>query len=267
MIDLKIFTEGPDDVAALTELLIRHGKRRVRTDPPSNDQRSTATTRERMHQLAIYSEEPTGVKTGTIKIVAVVQENVLPARMATEIANLPIHDPGGPERRFALVYDPDAWTVEDFEAAVSEALAAKATDWAIQQSGSSWTLQREGESVLLRAIPWCIDGDVLDSLPDVQNLERVLCTVLGETYPSGVTTVAECIERFREQRKQLGIDRDLSWKAAIHLWCALVDDAATDSTAPKRFLGQVEAFTRAAEAVCRRNGVVPALHELLGFSR
>ena len=113
MIELTILTEGPDDVAALTEMFIRTG--RVGTTRPINSAAaSTATTRDRMHNLAVYAADKT-TKSGTIKIVAVVNESTLPTKIATEIASLSINDPGAPERRFALVYDPDDKTTPVLE--------------------------------------------------------------------------------------------------------------------------------------------------------
>ncbi len=261
MIELTILTEGPDDVAALTELFIRTG--RVGTARPINSAAaSTATTRDRMHHLTAYTADKK-TKSGTIKIVAVVNESTLPTKIATEIASLSINDPGAPERRFALVYDPDVKTPSQFEDAVHAALTVGAPAWTLAKNGPRWTLTRFGETISLTAIPWCCDGPVLDSLPNVQNLERVLCAILAETYPAGVAYIEAWLEEIRDFRKELEITAVPTWKAAIHLWCALVDDDKTEAAVAKRFLGQLQSCAEAARRVNEENGVLPALRDLL----
>ena len=96
----------------------------------------------------------------------------------------------------------------------------------------TWTARREeGEELSLCAIPWRAPGPVVDGLPDNQNIERLLCAVAARAYPTEASIVERWLTKIQSVRNKAP-----KWKAALHLWCALVDEGASETNAAARFL-------------------------------
>jgi hypothetical protein len=87
--------------------------------------------------------------------------------------------------------------------------------------------------LFITAIPWRSGDPVVDDLPDTQSLDRLLCAIAGRAHPGHTAMVERWL---REARAELGVQP--KWKAALHLWCALVEPAASPVNAATRFLGQ-----------------------------
>lgn len=148
--------------------------------------------------------------------------------------------------RVTFFFDPDDDEKDEFVNRVHsrlEGLSTASPPWIASRNEPDlgrWTLARAGEpSVELRGIPWGAAGPVLDGLDDVQNLERLLCAVMGKAYPDQVARIAGWLDEIREFRASLHPGQRLKWKAAVLLWAALTDEqSTTDGGIPSRFLGQ-----------------------------
>lgn len=231
MINARIFTEGPDDVAALSEILFRwHNAAVDRSVSPS-------TAREREHRLRLLTADKSAVR-GTVAITALGKRDGLDDALMTFLRTRPID--ATLRDRAAVVYDPDERATSDVEDALDTRLRSLETEWMIERNGPAWTLTRKElpQTIHVRTIAWTHPGAVLGGLPDRQNLERVLCAISARAWPAGDAVVAQWLQAIREFRANNGVARAPTWKAAVHLWCALVDDAATEAAAVKRFLGQ-----------------------------
>ena len=97
-------------------------------------------------------------------------------------------------------------------------------------------------------------GGVVDGLPDFRNLERVLCEVLARAYEAE----AEIVERWLTEIQS----RKPGWKAAVHLWCALVEEKASEGNIAARVLHQNSACKPHALAVLREAGLLADLEPL-----
>jgi hypothetical protein len=114
--------------------------------------------------------------------------------------------------------------------------------------------------VVVRAVPWRAPGGTVDGLPDSQNLERLLCHVAAMAYPDK----AKAVERWLGEMSSTGDSP--SWKAAMHLWCALVEPKATESNATARFLRQNEVCRPHVTGVVRQVSLFKDLSEAFGIS-
>jgi hypothetical protein len=183
----------------------------------------------------------------------------LPALVADQLGALPPAE--GTENDTDLVgviFDPDDRPSAEFYDAISEAVAMDAKDWSFLSSGpGTWTATRASASVSVRAIAWRASGSVVDGLPDDQNLERLLCAVAAAAYPDHVSLVAGWLEEIAKSR-----GRPPHWKAALHLWCAVIEPKATEHTAPARFLGQNDDCRPFVEPVLRDASLLQDLRSL-----
>lgn len=224
-----VLVEGPDDVAALIEI----GRRKFRAGQGGAP---TAPRLERTSQLRL----------GDVTIAlrsAPSGKDSLPEAVTKAFEQLPPQVAGDEARhdRLAFVFDPDGDAPDAFVDRVHTALsglASVASPWEVtREAPERWLLRRAGEeAVALRGIAWRADGPTLGGLDDFQNLERLLCRVLGSAYPDLEPKVATWLGEIRAVR---GPTKALKWKAAVLLWAALVDEAATsDAGIASRFLGQ-----------------------------
>lgn len=222
-----VLCEGPDDVAALRELALYVFKaiaeKQSIAGTPGGEPR---TQKLRAGQIAIEIKASRAGKSGLIKMIG------------ESLAALGPQD-GPPEeakvRRIAAVFDPDEEPVTAFHKGVASSVAREAPDWRLVQVGSGTWLARRmpGERVQVRAIPWRAPGPVVDGLADHQNLERLLCAVAKAAYPAE----AAIVERWLTEITTVS-GKTPKWKAALHLWCALVDQSASELNAATRFLHQ-----------------------------
>ena len=98
----------------------------------------------------------------------------------------------------------------------------------------------------------------LDELPDLSNLERLLCGIAQLAYPKE----AKVVERWLVEMN--ASTRSHAWKAALHLWCALVDPKTDERGAPARFLHQNEDCKAHVRPFLERVGLLRELTPLLG---
>jgi len=226
-----VLVEGPDDVAALLEI----GKRMFGATAggvpgvPSRMERDATLT---VGAATIAVRSAKNAKDGLPEAVMRAVDQ-LPPLVAGDEAR---HD------RVAFVFDPDGDPPNAFVDRVHGALGALssvASPWSIARdaSGDRWNLSRAGEEPLaLRGVAWRADGLTLGGLDDLQNLERLLCRVLGAAYPALEPMVARWLGEVRAARPPA---KAIKWKAAVLLWAALVDEGATsDAGIASRFLGQ-----------------------------
>jgi len=219
--------EGPEDLAALRELFILLYEA---TTVKSTGVPLLAAGEARRQQLRVQHRQidliasQTG-KSGLGDMAAQLLETAPRGDWAT--------DPEAIEW-ICIVYDPDE---PDENAYCTELLAAierRAQSWRIGLvSIGEWTAERgPGELVRVRAVPWRAPGAVADRSADKQSLDRLLCSVAARAFPED----ARIVERWLMELNELG--KHPGWKAALHLWCALVEQKASESNAAARFLRQ-----------------------------
>jgi hypothetical protein len=147
-------------------------------------------------------------------------------------------------------------------ARLADEVATNAKAWKLDGNPGDWVARRNGnQAVLLRAVHWRSPGDVVDGLPDRQNLERLLCHVTAVAHPNE----AKMVERWLSEISEAG--KKPSWKAALHLWCALVEPKTDESNAPARFLHQNQTCRPHARAAIEQVSLFKDLSLALGFSQ
>ena len=163
--------------------------------------------------------------------------------------------------RLGIVFDPDADAREVFENDLLNHVSTVAEGWIIRpaQKHHRWTARRvaDGYRLIIHAVAWRAASVTLAALPDWSNLERLLCGVAARAYPDE----AKLVERW------LG-EMDLAthahpWKAALHLWCALVEAKSDEHSAPARFLHQNKECMPHAEALLGELSLLSELRPLL----
>lgn len=255
----EILCEGPEDLAALREV----AGRCFGATPLPADRQAGGAGADRRVDLCVA-----GVH--VLRLTAVRNaKSALPHAAATQLATLPpIEGDRTSSRLTALgvLFDPDGDAERVFHAEMNGAFAKEAKDWSFQtlevgaRGGAAWIARRAaGERVLVRALAWRADGEVLDGLRDEQNMERVMCRILADAYPADVELVAGWLAEITRRRRAVP-----RWKAAVHLWSALVDEKATEHTAPARFFGQHDACRPCVQPVLDRVGL---LREIARFAR
>jgi len=233
-----VLVEGPDDVSALIEL----GQRMFKTAPHKS---AGPATRGLQRDARLILARTTEIELRS----APNAKDGIPIALVKAFQSFPVQIAGDESHseRVAFFYDPDKDPPGAFNNKVDQALQALsigATPWTVtrEAKGDRWTLVRAGEAAIsLRGIAWHGDGPVLDGLDNLQNLERLLCRVMGATYPEQETLVARWLDEIRTARLALDAKatKPPKWKAAVLLWAALVDESATsDAGIASRFLGQ-----------------------------
>lgn len=247
-----VLVEGPDDVAAMQEIGKRLYNARAGSvaGGPGRAERASTLTR---GATTIELRAALNAKDGIPTALCAWLESLAPQVEGDEAR----HD------RVAFVFDPDGDAPGVFVHKMDHALRGLPR-WSVvrEPEGVTWTLTREGESpIALRGVAWSASGPTLDGLADHQNLERLLCRVLGEAYPDWVPTVADWLATIGSRRA----GKALKWKAAVLLWAACVDEGATgDAGIASRFLGQHkfpggEGFVRYVLPEIEKAGMRPSL--------
>lgn len=249
-----VLCEGPDDVAALRELSISlFGAtvlRRPTTAGPAGESRQLYLT---VGQNEIVVTACRNGKSG------------LPGLLVAQLSQMPIKD--RPEDPYFLqcitvLFDPDDEPSEMMYARLAEEVSAKATAWRLEGRPGDWSAHRNtDETVSVRAIPWRSPGDVVDGLPDKQNLERLLCHVAATAYPNEARIVERWLGEIPRGKQEP------SWKAALHLWCALIEPKASESTAPARFLHQNQTCQPHVRGAIEHVSLLRDLSAALGLPR
>jgi hypothetical protein len=248
-----VLCEGPTDIAALREIGLSLFGAQVQRASPS----AGAAGERRKLVLLIQGSE--------VEITAVERaKSGLAEALATKLHGLPVEnssdDPNALER-ITVLFDPDDETPDKMYALLAAEVAAIAKAWRLDGSPGDWVARRNGnQAVILRALHWRSPGDVVDGLPDSQNLERLLCHVTAAAYPTEAKTVERWLGEISEARKKP------SWKAALHLWCALVEPKAGESNAAARFLHQNQTCRPHARAAIEQVSLFKDLSKAFGFS-
>jgi hypothetical protein len=134
------------------------------------------------------------------------------------------------EDRLAIVFDPDVRSVAELEEAVDSTLRLGGFTWVPDTMDRLITVG--ARTMLLRIIPWRSPDPVVGGLDDKQNLDRLLCAVAARAFPADAPIVTRWLGEARDAGKQPG------WKAAVHLWCALVAEKQSETNAAAHFLHQ-----------------------------
>jgi len=145
-------------------------------------------------------------------------------------------------------------------ASLADAVSASAQAWKLDGSPGDWVAHRSQPGCDPARGPLALSRDVVDGLPDRQNLERLLCHVTAVAHPNE----AKMVERWLSEISEAG--RKPGWKAALHLWCALVEPKTDESNAPAGFSTRTDlpaACTRRIEQV----SLFKDLSLALGFSQ
>ncbi|MFO0759367.1 MAG: hypothetical protein U0359_22935 [Byssovorax sp.] len=260
----RILCEGPDDLNALRAIAQHVYK--AKTTPAPGKQGAGADRAAYLQigddvsiDIVVPSKGRGGPGDG---------KSALPRMIAELLRDLPPQIGAGDESTVglaAVVFDPDGQPIPTFYGEVERAIRAHASGWAFApQSPGTWSALREsGERVEVRAVHWRALGGVVDNLPDVQNLERLLSSILGAAYPTGAPDIERWLTEIGEVRRAAG-RKAPTWKAAIHLWLALVYEKADDINAASRVLHQQDECKPHIEAVLQQTGLLADLLPLLG---
>lgn len=249
-----VLCEGPADIAALREIGISFFGAKPLPIPRS----AGAAGENRKLLLLIEGSE--------VEITAVQRaKSGLPAALAIKLHGLPVEnssdDPNALER-ITVLFDPDDESPEETCVRLAAEVSANAKAWKLDGSPRDWVARRNAnQTVIVRAVPWRSPGDVVDGLPGWQSLERLLCHVTAVAYPTEAKTVERWLGEISEAGKQP------SWKAALHLWCALVEPKADESNAAARFLHQNETCRPHARTAIEQVSLFKDLSLALGFSQ
>jgi hypothetical protein len=245
-----ILCEGPDDLTALRAIAMHAFGAQI---DKQNARRGAGAGGEARKEALLTA-------TARVEVIAGRSgKSALPKEIAADLAQLPPQiEPQGEATvdKIAVVFDPDGDPEAAFHREIEKNVAAQAQGWTLApKSPGAWTATREpGEVVEVVAIPWRAPGGVVDGLPDFRNLERVLCEVLARAYQ----TEAEIVERWLTEIQS----RKPGWKAAVHLWCALVEEKASEGNIAARVLHQNSACKPHALAVLREAGLLADLEPL-----
>lgn len=245
-----ILCEGPDDLTALRAIAMHAFGAQIDRQPAQRAAGAGGEARKETLRTANTRVEVIAGRSG---------KSALPKEIAADLAQLPPQiEPQGEATVdiIAVVFDPDGDPEASFHREIEKNIAAHANHWTlVPQSPGAWTATREaGEIVELVAIPWRAPGGVVDGLPDLRNLERVLCEVLARTF----LPEAAIVERWLTEIQS----RKPGWKAAVHLWCALVEEKASETNIAARVLHQNAACKPHALAVLRDAGLLTDLEPL-----
>lgn len=234
-----IFCEGPDDLAALREVATRLlGATSLRGVPTGGAS---------LDRIARFELEGS-----TIEVKAGGGKSQLAQRGALYLETLP---PAPGVAQISLLFDPDDDPVASFFASVPPMVRDHAPSWTLTDEPSKagcWRASRDGDDpVVLAAVAWWGDVGVLDGLSDTQSLERLILSVAQRAVSAEelafIVDVLEGIHALPNRRA--------TWKAAVHVLCALTDTKTPVHAAAQRFLGQNKSF---------RPHVADALGEIRG---
>jgi hypothetical protein len=248
-----VLCEGPSDITALREIGISLFGAKVLGNRPM----AGAAGEPRKLFLAVQGN---GVEITAVECA----KSGLPEALATKLLGLPVEDrasdPNALER-ITVLFDPDDESPDKMYARLADQVSAEAKAWKLEGKPGDWVVRRNSsESITLRAVPWRSPGDVVDGLPDCQNLERLICHIAASAYPEQ----AKIVERWLGEIPFAG--NKPSWKAALHLWCALVEPKADESNAAAKFLHQNATCQPHVSAALEQVSLFKDLSLALGFS-
>jgi len=196
-----VLCEGPADIVALREIGLSLFGAEVQRNPPS------AGPAGETRKLFLT------IQGGDVEITAVERaKSGLAGALATKLHGLPVDnrsdDPNALER-ITVLFDPDDEPTEKLCARLADQVAANAKAWKLDGTSGDWIARRgASHDVIVRAVHWRSPGDVVGGLPNLQNLERLLCHVAALAYP----TEAGMVERWLGEISKAG--KKPSWKTA-----------------------------------------------------
>jgi hypothetical protein len=246
-----VLCEGPDDLAALRQIATQEFQAvSIKTARGSG----AGLAREAVLQT------PGGIR---VRILGKEGKSSLPELAAAELNGLPAQGAEPAELRLsqiAIVYDPDGQTETAFKDEVAKALKDGASAWTIEATAGGFLAKRNADEVIdIRLSAWKGPGPVFDGLADLQSLERLICAVAAQAYPEEAKTVVKWLDEIATQK-----GKPPKWKGAVHLWCAIIEPAAGEETAPVRFLGQNKACRPFVRPSLQAVALVECLKPILG---
>lgn len=183
-----------------------------------------------------------------------------------ELGGLPAQVPDDPTncQLLVAVLDPDEHSSAARRRQVADAIKQFGRGWSLDESTAPWTATRvQGqltETVRILVLCWELREEILDGLPDEQNLERVLDGVARRTHPEAARDIAAWLEttsRLRDGAKP-------TWKACMHAWASVLTPKHEPErpAIARRFFGQDKALRLAAEQVIDATGLRTTLAPL-----
>jgi hypothetical protein len=247
-----VLCEGPEDITAIREIAILLFEAKT-----TSTQTPGAAGQPRKLSLNIQGcdVEITAGRRG---------KSGLPEELATKLLGLSVDNLGSAPnalQQITVLFDPDEEPRHRMYARLEEQIAAEAKSWKLEGQPGDWIARRNAsETVVVRAVHWRSPGSVVDGLPDYQNLERLICYVAAKAYPQE----AKMVERWLGEIS--AADKEPCWKAALHLWCALVEHKADERNAAARFLHQNDTCRPHVREAIQEVSLFRDLSQALGFS-
>jgi hypothetical protein len=205
----RIFCEGPDDQAALRELIKRGFQREIKS--PKLSQRGTLFVRDGTDEVELT--------------VAGDRERVLSLARDTILEN---GSPSNPVTLFGVSFDPDGHRETEWREWIERAYQA----WKPVRQGEGWLLTGPFGPVELIPLPWHTALRPHVSLEDSQNIERVAGLILSTVHPR----LAGLIDKWLEEARAAG--RTPDWKMSARFWNGLAHPATSGAGFFDKIFGQ-----------------------------
>lgn len=229
-----IVVEGPDDLAALRELLDRRF---------GGQKKGQVATRE--HSFVWRDLET--------RIIMSNGKDHMPELVHQRIRDLPTAL--FQFTQMGICFDPDRHS------------DAQILQWLGSVSGASAAWDKDGgcpvsigdRAVDVIALPWDI-GPIFDDLEDFRNLERVALAVLAKSDTSEGALIEELLKKVQSAGKKV------SWKTAFRLWAAIryADKDPDTGGAMAHVFGQDEAVRTALDSVLCNSVLLSRLKKFAG---
>lgn len=205
----RIFCEGPDDQAALRELIKRGFQREIKPSPLS--ERGTLFVREGSEDVELT--------------VARDRERVLLLARDTVLGS---GSPSNPVTLFGVSFDPDGHSEIEWRGWIEN----RFREWKPVRQGEGWLLTGPFGAVELVPLPWYTAVRPHASLEDSQNIERVAGRILSTVHPR----LAGLIDKWLEEAR--AADRTPDWKMSARFWNGLVHPATSGAGFFDKIFGQ-----------------------------
>lgn len=247
-----VLCEGPEDVTAIREIATLLFDAKVQRTPTAG---AAGQPRQLFLSVQGCDVEITAGRRG---------KSGLPEELATKLLGLSVDDLGtAPNalQQITVLFDPDEEPLDRMYTRLVDRIAAEARSWKLEGQPGDWIARRNAsETVVVRAVHWRSPGSVVDGLPDCQNLERLVCYVAAKAYPQEAKIVERWLGEIHATEKKP------CWKAAVHLWCALVEHKSDERNAAARFLHQNDTCRPHVREAIREVSLFKDLSQALGFS-
>ena len=205
----RIFCEGPDDQAALRELIKRGFQREIK--PPKLSERGNSFVRNGADEIELT--------------VAGDRERVLSRARDTILDN---GSPSNPVTLFGVSFDPDGHSEIEWRQWIENGFRK----WEPVRHDEGWFLTGPFGAVELVPLPWHTAARPHPSLEDNQNIERVAGQILSTVHPR----LAGLIDQWLEEAGAAG--RTPEWKMSARFWNGLVHPATSGAGFFDKVFGQ-----------------------------